>query len=168
MTDVVPGPGSEMGTHPRIVARVQRLALVSSVALGAVFVLAVTGLETHAAINISLAAGWLLMPVLLALSVRRPRLRYLLVVPSLLMGTALVFVCVTALPVDSAARAGWLLVTGGVLLGGALGVWFWYRWIPVPRFLDEPFCPGRWVLIGIHVALILIGLALVVVAEYIR
>lgn len=159
-----PGPGSEMGVHPMIVARVRRLAAVSTVALGAVFFLAVDRLDAPVALDVALAAGWLSMPVLLALSIRRPRFRYLLVVPSTLVGAALFMICVSALPTDGVARAGWLSVTAGVLFGGVLGIWFWYRLLPVPSLFDEPFSPGRWTLITIHVAMIVAGLGLVIAA----
>ena len=48
----------------------------------------------------------------------------------------------------------------GILLGSVLGLWFWYRVLPVPAALDDPFSPGRWTLIGIHIALIVLGLML--------
>jgi hypothetical protein len=57
-----------------------------------------------------------------------------------------------------------VLVTGGVLLGGLLGGRFWYRLLPVPRALDDPFSPARWTLVALHVTAILLGLALVTAA----
>jgi hypothetical protein len=42
-----------------------------------------------------------------------------------------------------------------------LGAWFWFRWLPVPRSLHNPFAPGRWVLIGVHVGMIIVGIGLV-------
>jgi hypothetical protein len=146
---------------------VRRLALVSSVALGAVFFLAVATLDISVATKAFLAFGWVLMPTLLFLSIKRSRVRRLLVLPSALMSVALLAISLTALPVDLPARAGWLLITAGVMLGGLLGLWFWYRLIPVPRFLDAPFSPGRWALIGIHVSMIVLGLALVIGAAYV-
>ncbi len=165
--DSVAPPGSEMGLHPQILARVRRLALVSSVALGAIFVLGSTTLDVSAVTTASLAGGWVLMPTSLVLSIKRPRIRYLLILPSTLVSAGLLAICLTALPVEWPARVGWLLITGGVMLGGILGLWFWYRFVPVPRFLDAPFSPGRWALIGIHVAMIVLGLTLVVGAEYV-
>ena len=53
-----------------------------------------------------------------------------------------------------------MLVTAGILLGSVLGLWFWYRLLPVPSALDDPFSPGRWTLIGIHIAMIVLGLML--------
>jgi len=50
------------------------------------------------------------------------------------------------------------MITAGVVFGGVLGLWFWYRLLPVPAVLDDPYAPGRWALIGIHVALITAGL----------
>jgi hypothetical protein len=32
--------------------------------------------------------------------------------------------------------------------------------LPVPAALDDPFSPGRWTLIGIHIAMIVLGLML--------
>jgi hypothetical protein len=32
--------------------------------------------------------------------------------------------------------------------------------LPVPPALDDPFAPARWMLVVVHVALIVIGLAL--------
>ena len=165
--DAAAPPGSEMGLHPQVLARVRRLALVSSMALGAVFFLAVTTLDISMATKAFLVGGWVLMPTLLFVSIRRPRVRRLLVLPSALMSVALLAISLNALPADLSARAGWLLITAGVLLGGLLGLWFWYRLFPVPRFLDAPFSPGRWALIGIHVAMIVLGLALVTGAAYV-
>jgi hypothetical protein len=51
-------------------------------------------------------------------------------------------------------------VTAGILLGSLLGLWFWYRLLPVPASLDDPFSPGRWTLVTAHIALIVVGLAL--------
>ncbi|MCJ7709607.1 MAG: hypothetical protein MUQ32_02145, partial [Chloroflexi bacterium] len=59
---------------------------------------------------------------------------------------------------------GWLLMTIGVGLGGVLGLWLWFRLMPVPAALDDPLAPGRWALIGVHVALVVIGLALAATA----
>ena len=64
-------------------------------------------------------------------------------------------------PEGQVARAGWVLITTGVFLGGILGAWFWFRWLPVPAALADPFSRGRWALIAIHVCLIVFGLALV-------
>ena len=51
-------------------------------------------------------------------------------------------------------------MTAGVLLGGFMGLWFWFRVAPVPAGLDDPTARGRWSLIALHVALIVLGLAL--------
>jgi hypothetical protein len=42
-------------------------------------------------------------------------------------------------------------------MGGGLGLWLWYRLLPVPAALDDPGSPGRWLLIGVHVALVVGG-----------
>src|SRR5258705_3506204 len=94
------------------------------------------------------------MPSILALSLRRPRLRYALILPSSLVTVALVAICVTALPEGQVARAGWVLITTGVFLGGILGAWFWFRWLPVPAALADPFSRGRRALIASHGCLI--------------
>ena len=101
------------------------------------------------------------MPTILGLSLRWPRFRYGLVVPATLVTGALLAICATALPENHVAVSGWLLVTGGVLLGGVLGVWFWFRLLPVPTDLTDPFSGGRLALIVVHVGLIIIGLGLV-------
>ena len=154
--------GVEMGMDPAMLARVKRLALVSSIALGGIFVLAVATVDAHPAIDGALAAGWVLMPSLLVASLRRRGYRYLLVVPSALVSLGLLGIVFTAPPDSSIATAGWLLTTVGVLLGGLLGIWFWFRLLPVPETLDDPFSPGRWTLIGTHVTLIVVGLVLVI------
>ena len=40
-------------------------------------------------------------------------------------------------------------------------LWFWFRWLPVPTGLDDPFAPSRWLLIAIHVGLVAAALLLV-------
>lgn len=160
------GPGDEMGMHPAMLARIRRLAIVSSVMLGVVFFLALDGIDTHRGVYAALGAGWLLMPTLLLVSLRRPRIRYLLSVPSALVGGALVAICATALPHDGVARIGWLLVTAGVLMGAGLGAWFWFRWFPVPHLLDQPFSPMRWTLVAVHVVMIVLGVGLVFASTY--
>ena len=141
--------------------RIIRLAFVSSIALGLVWLLATVTLDAHPGLNASLALGWLLMPSILMMSLRRPRLRYLLAIPSGLVGVPLLIICASELPAEQIARTGWLLLTAGILSGGVLGVWFWFRWLPVPAWLHEPFSPGRWALVALHVSLVVLGLVLV-------
>ena len=137
---------------------------MSAVALGLIWALVVTTLEAPLAVDVVFAAGWLLMPSTLVASLQRPRLRYALVVPASLVSVALLAVCIGWLPANPVAAAGWLLVTAGVALGGGLGLWFWYRFLPVPAPLDDPFSTGRWALVGVHVALVVIGFGLAAVA----
>lgn len=148
--------------------RIIRLALVSSIALGLVWLLATVTLDAHPGIGASLALGWLLMPSILFLSLRRPRLRYLLAIPSGLVGVPLLIICASNLPEGPVARAGWLLLTAGILTGGLLGVWLWFRWLPVPGWLHAPFSAGRWALIGLHVGLVVLGLVLVCMSALLR
>lgn len=144
--------------------RVRRLAITSAIVLALICLLATATLPVHPLVESSLVGGWLLMPSILGLSLRWPRLRYALILPSFLVSVALLAMCASARPEDRVARAGWVLVTTGVLLGGILGVWFWFRWIPVPSRLAHPFSRGRWALIAIHVLLIIVGLAVVSIA----
>ncbi|HEY1421190.1 MAG TPA: hypothetical protein VGG90_10850 [Candidatus Dormibacteraeota bacterium] len=150
-----------MTADPRFAPRVVRLAVTSVVALGLMFVLWSVTEPGIAPIGIALAGGWVLMPSVLVLSLRWPQLRYALVAPAGLVSAALAAICLTDVSATPAARAGWLLITAGVLFGGLLGAWFWFRLLPVPARLQHPFASGRLTLIGIHVGLIVVGLALV-------
>jgi hypothetical protein len=159
-------PAIELTAHPAMRARVLRQTAVSAVVLGLICWLAAAALDAHAAIVLALGAGWVLMPTVLALSTARPRLRLALVVPAGLVSTGLVAVVATALPDDATSRVGWILITAGVLVGGVLGSWFWYRLLPVPPALESPLAPGRWILIALHVALVLAGVALVALDQF--
>jgi xanthine/uracil permease len=154
----------ELTDDPRIRRRVQRLAAVSLVALGLVCGLGAATLEAPPAVFAGLALGWVLMPAVLILSLRDLRARYLLVVPSSLVTLGLLAICIGWLPDSAMAVAGWLLMTVGVALGGVLGLWLWFRLLPVPAALDDPLAPGRWALIALHVALIVVGWALAATA----
>ena len=104
------------------------------------------------------------MPVLLVLSLARPRIRYALVLPSTLVGVPLLTICARELPADRLAAAGWVAMTGGIVLGGVLGLWFWYRALPVPAALHDPFAPGRWALVALHIVLVVGGVVAVTAA----
>ncbi len=147
----------ELTADRRIQGRVVRLAGVSVVALGLVFGLAAATLQASVPLLALVAAGWATMPTVLAWSLRAPAARYLLVVPSTLVTVALLGICATALPASAVAASGWLLLTVGVLLGGLLGTWFWFRLLPVPTALDDPLAKGRWALIAVHAGLVLAG-----------
>jgi hypothetical protein len=151
----------ELTADPGFAGRVRRLAVISATALGVLWALAVATLTAPWPVDAALAAGWLLMPATLVASLARARLRLALVGPSSLVSVGLLAIVLFWLPDEPVAAAGWLLLTAGVLLGGALGLWLWYRLAPVPRLLDDPYSAGRWALIGVHAALILAGLALV-------
>lgn len=160
--ETVPAP-SEMSTDGRFRRRLRRLIVVSAVMLGSITLVAALSTDATPITIGLLTAGWLLMPTLLYAGLDRPRLRYSLMLPATLVSVGLIAVA-TGAESGSMAATGWWLVTSGVLFGGGLGSWFWYRWMPVPDGLDDPFSPGRITLIGIHVALIVIGLALVIAA----
>ena len=154
----------ELTADPSFGRRIGRLAVVSAVALGLISALAVTALDAPEALGVAFAAGWLLMPATLLASLRRPRLRYALVVPASLVSMGLLAVCIGWPPADPMAAAGWLLMAAGVAFGGGLGLWFWYRLLPVPAAFHDPFSAGRWALIGVHIALIVAGFGLVALA----
>jgi hypothetical protein len=149
----------EQSTDPRFCGRLRRLVVVSAVMLGSIALLAALSDAPPFGIGL-LASGWILMPTLLRAGVKRPRVRYLLALPATLV-TAGLIATVTHLDAGSDATLGWWLITAGVALGGGLGMWFWYRWLPVPESLDDPFSSGRIALIATHVALILAGIGLV-------
>jgi hypothetical protein len=157
---VAPAGSLELSDDRRMAGRVRRLARTAAVALGIIWWLAVSTLEAPPMVGASLLLGWASMPAILVMSLRRPRLRYALVLPSSLVGVPLLGITALFLPASAVAAAGWLLMTAGILLGSALGLWFWYRVLPVPRALDDPFSAGRIALIGVHVALIVAGAAL--------
>jgi len=150
----------ELSADRHITRRVKRLAAVSVVALGLIWALAVVTLEAPGVIDAALFAGWLLMPTVLVASLVRPDLRYGLVLPAGLVSVGLLSIVAGRLPGDPLPAAGWILITVGVLLGGLMGLWFWFRVLPVPAGLDDVTSRGRWSLIALHVALIVAGLGL--------
>jgi len=150
----------ELSADRRFAGRVRRLAATAVVALGIIWALAVTTLDAPPLVGMALAGGWLLMPTILFASLTWPAARYALVVPSSLVGLALLSITWAWLPDHPLAAAGWVMVTAGILLGGWMGLWLWYRLLPVPRQLDDPFSPARLSLIGLHVALIVMGILL--------
>jgi hypothetical protein len=162
MTIRVEGPpvSPELSDDPRFLRRIHRLVIVSSVMLGLIALLATLTPSTRPLAIGLLVMGWILMPTLLRASVRRPRMRYLLAVPATLVSAG-VFSVAAGLERETASL-GWWLMMAGVLFGGALGAWFWYRLIPVPAALDDPFSPGRIALIAVHVGLVISGMGLVI------
>jgi hypothetical protein len=133
------------------------------VALGVIWGLAVWTTDAPPMVDVALLLGWVLMPTILAISLDRPAWRYGLVLPASLVGIGLLAISIAWRPESEVAGTGWLLITGGVVLGGWLGLWLWYRMAPVPVQLDDPFAPGRLALIRAHVALIVVGIALAAV-----
>jgi hypothetical protein len=97
------------------------------------------------------------MPTTLFASIPYPSLRPLLIAPATLLTAPILAIVAWWSPVHPAAQAGWILMAAGLLLGGVLGGWFWFRWLPVPHGLDDPFTPARWRMIAIHVGLICAG-----------
>ncbi len=167
-TSVLGRVGVEMSDDPHFLPRIRRLAAVSSVALGLIWFLAIRTTEPHSsAIDGALFAGWILMPTVLWASIRRPEIRPTVFLPSALVTVGLIALCLMSLPSNSAVRAGWILITAGILFGGVLGGWFWFRWFPVPASLDDPFGSGRWTLVGLHIAMIVAGLVLVALGHYV-
>lgn len=154
----------EMTTDPGFTARIRRLIGVSIVALGSITLLVFVVADAGWLPTALLISAWVLMPALLAYSLSKPVWRYLLALPAVAASVALLLVAIESTG-PSWAWAGWWMMTIGVLSGGSLGTWFWYRWLPVPRPLDEPFSRGRWVLVSIHAGLIATGWLLVFFAE---
>jgi hypothetical protein len=154
----------ELTDDGRVRGRVMRLTAVSLVALGLVTGLGVATLEAPGAVLALLALGWVLMPTVLAWSLRDPPVRYLLVVPASLVTLGLLAICIGWLPAQPTAAAGWVLMAAGVGLGGTLGLWLWYRVLPAPGALDDPLSPGRWALIAVHIGLVVVGWALAATA----
>jgi hypothetical protein len=155
--------GVELTADPLFARRVRRLAATSAVALGAIWLLAVTAVAAPPGANLSLLAGWILMPSILWLSLRRPMVRQALVVPSALVTLGLVAICLA--PLSPVARVGWSVLLGGILLGDLLGLWFWFRALPVPTALEEPFGRARWAFIAAHVGLVVAGVSIVGIAS---
>jgi hypothetical protein len=152
------GPGIELTADRLFTHRVRRLVAISAVALGVIWGLAFVD-EAPTWVLVLLVIGWVSMPTILAASLSRPSLRFALIVPASAVSFGLIGMVMNA---PEATVMGWLLITAGILLGGLLGVWFWFRWLPVPRILDDPFGWPRVALVGLHLALILVGATLVI------
>ena len=147
-----------MSTSDALGPRSVRLAVVSSFALGVIWLLARDSDAGTSAISACLLAGWLAMPLLLGLSVWRPALR-----PAVLLPSTLVTLGLAALVAGSWQLGGsgpWLLLLAGILLGDLLGAWFWFRLLPVPASMLAPNAPTRLALIVLHVALVMGGIIL--------
>lgn len=150
----------EMSADPLFEMRIRRLIAISAVALGLLCLLAFTTTDARTIWLVLLIGGWLSMPILLAASLKRPVLRYLLTAPAAMVSTGLLGVAL-GFEGSAVAHLGWWIMAAGVSAGGTLGAWFWYRWMPVPRSLDRPFSTGRWTLIAIHAGLVMVGGGLV-------
>ena len=152
------GSGVELTANRLFAHRIRRLIVISTIALGAIWGLAVAD-DAEVWVLVLLGVGWLTMPTILALSLRRPMLRYALLVPANAVAIGLIGMTLTA---PDSTEVGWLLVTIGIVVGGALGAWFWFRWLPVPRAFGDPYGAPRVALVGLHIGLVLIGVAMVV------
>jgi hypothetical protein len=137
--------------------RIRRLVAISTVALGVIWGLAFAD-DAEPWILGLLGIGWVLMPTVLALSLSRPMTRYALMIPANIVSIGLIAMTVSA---PDSTMVGWMLITAGILVGGFLGMWFWFRWLPVPRALDDPFGGPRLALVGLHFGLVLVGMAMV-------
>lgn len=158
--------GVELSGDPRFAGRVRRLVIVSALALGVIAGLAAATTDAPPWVLAMLVIGWVAMPAILAGSLRRPVLRYWLVVPAGLVSGGLISLGIGWLPGDPAAAAGWILIAAGILIGGTLGSWFWYRLIPVPVALEPPFAIPRLALIAVHAGLVVLGVVLITVQTW--
>jgi len=137
--------------------RIRRLVAISAIALGAIWALAFAD-DAETWILVLLGIGWVLMPTVLALSLSRPMTRYALVIPATTVSIGLLAMTVSA---PQSTVTGWVFITAGILIGGLLGMWFWFRWLPVPRPFDDPFGVPRLALVGLHLGLVLAGMTMV-------
>lgn len=147
----------ELSNDPAFRRRVIRLAVVSAIVLGLITYLA-DRQSAPLPIVLLLLLGWLTMPTLLLLSLARPMIRVGLLLPSTVVTMGVVWLA--AMPGQASNPAGWILVAIGIILGDLLGLWFWFRLIPVPPMLNDPFSPARWTLIAVHIACVVGGLAM--------
>lgn len=138
--------------HSELSGRVQRLAAVSVVALGLIWWFS-RDVDDAGFAPAALLAGWVLMPAVLLLSLRAPRVKYGLAVPATLVSLACLWLALQARP-----SAGWMLVSAGILMGGAMGAWFWFRWAPIPAAFDDHRSAPRIALVATHVALVTAGI----------
>ncbi len=148
----------ELTEDPRIRRRVRRLAVVSALALGLIWGLAVATTAAPVWVDVTLFAGWLSMPLVAGGEPPRRPVRYGLVVPSVLVSLGLLAIVIAGSSPGGLAGLGWLLILVGVLLGGLMGLWFWFRVVPVPVVLDAPDAAARWAIIAVHVGLIVVGI----------
>ena len=108
-----------------------------------------------------LAAGWITMPTVLRASLRYPGLRYVLSLPATLVAGSLTALSARLPNPDGTSAVGWWMVTASLWFGAVLGMWLWFRWLPVPARLTDPFGTARLALVAIHIGGVLIGIALV-------
>jgi len=150
-------PGLEMTTDRIFGHRVRRLVVITAVGLGVLAGFAYLDGAPLWALGM-LGFGSLSVPFTLACSLRRPRARRALLVPAVAVPIGLAGVAGAA---SEATAAGWIVALAGLAAGAFLGLWFWFRWLPVPWILDDPFGWPRVALVGVHIGLILAGGALI-------
>jgi len=155
-----PARSIELSAASSFSRRVRRLGLVSLVGPGLIWWLAATRLAVPPELLTVLFVGWWLMPAVLFASIPFPALRPLLIAPATLITAPVLAIAVWWPPDRPVAALGWGLIVVGLLLGGVIGGWFWFRWAAVPAALDDPFSPARWGLIVVHVGCIILGFAL--------
>jgi hypothetical protein len=154
-------PGVEL-THDRTFeARIRRLSVVSLFALGTITWLAIRD-DASSTVVLLLTAGWISMPTVLRASLRRPGLRYALSVPATLFAGGLTLFSTSLADLEATSAAGWWTITVSLWFGAVLGMWLWFRWLPVPAWLTDPFGPGRLAFVTAHIGGVLIGIALVI------
>lgn len=153
-------PGVELTHDPSFEARIRRLSVVSLIALGTITWLAIRD-DASMPVVLLLATGWILMPTVLRASLRRPALRYGLSIPATLVAGGLTLFSATLPDGGGSSVAGWWTITASLWFGALLGMWLWFRWLPVPERLAEPFGFARLVLVSVHIGGVVVGIALV-------
>jgi len=148
-----PNRGVELTADAGFQRRIRRLVALSAVALGLMMWFAARDGAQWWVLTL-IGVGWILMPTFLALSLSNPGMRYFLIIPATTVSLGLIAMTMAT---EDTNRVGWMLMTLGVLSGGTFGIWFWYRWVPVPRMFDDPFGWPRLALIAVHLGLILCG-----------
>ncbi|MGE0598107.1 MAG: hypothetical protein AB7P41_01610 [Dehalococcoidia bacterium] len=115
------------------------------------------GIDDTTVASLALAIGWVTMPSILLVSLRVPRLKFGLAVPAGLVTLGAAWLAVLEFP-----SVGWSLVAGGTSMGGLVGAWLWFAWAPIPAAFASPNARPRLALLTVHVAIIVAGIAVLV------